>query len=563
MRRFSLFLVVFMPSLESCRTPTAMTVHVLTDVPCGAHRGATVVAAAPSEYEAAPPTGRATRCTPGPNGLFDLGRIVVTPQNDGSDRIGIRAIVGVSRDAESCTAANNFAGCIVARRLLHYLPHTELTIELVLRQECADVACGPDSTCVGRVCKGAEVDPVRCQNGCGEDVLGDRCEKPGSVECTGGKRVTCMPDRSRKIEDCGLSCSATTCSAASAVIAVGSNDEAGGGTSCALVAGDVYCWGSNLSNRAGFEGPTTVATPTRVTGLPRIVELAAGGTATQIYARDEAGGAWCWGLAASGQCGAPEAPQIVPRQMFTNGIARVATGSLHGCVITSGGDVLCTGQNGLGQLGRGTMGDKSMVPTPIDRAGWTGRAIDLACMTNTSCVLDDTRSVVCFGNNDLGQIGAGRTETALAIPTKVLLDRPARSLHAGDQSICALLADGGVACWGAGFRGIFVTTGDHQRAPFRLNALDSRDIVGLAVGMPTGHYVRTRAGAVLGWGTNGLHLGGVDNVPELTGASSIGIASSHGCAVIAGGIQCWGINTTSQLGDGSTGHKTPAPVTWK
>lgn len=560
MRRLSLFFVL---AIDACRTPTAMTVHVLSDVPCAAQRGVTVVAAAPGEYETAAATGRATRCIPVGNGLFDMGRIVVSPHDDGSDRIGIRAIVGVSRDAESCTAASNFAGCIVARRLLHYLPHTELTIELVLRQECADVACGPNTTCVGRICKGAEVDPVRCEHGCGENVLDDRCKTPGAVECTGGKRVTCLPDRSRKSEDCGLSCSATTCTAASAVVAVGSNDEAGGGTSCALVGGDVYCWGSNVFDRAGVEGPATVPTPTRVVGMPRIVEVAAGGTALQVYARDEAGSVWCWGAASAGQCGAPEVPQTVPRRMIDGGVARIATGSVFGCVITTRGDVLCTGNNGLGQLGRGTMGDKSTTPLPIDRAGWSGQAVDLACMTNSCCLLDDRGSVACWGNNDQGQVGAGSTEPALLVPTRVRLDRNARSLRAGDQSICALLDDASVACWGAAYRGIFIDAKDAQRAPLRLSALDGREVVSLATGMPAGHYATTKSGAVLGWGTDGLHIGTVENVPELTGATSIGIATAHGCAVIAGGIQCWGANDTGQLGDGSMGHKSPSPVTWK
>jgi alpha-tubulin suppressor-like RCC1 family protein len=566
MTRLSLLFVLL---IDACRTPTAMTVHVLSDVPCAAQRGVTVVAAGPGEYESAPPTGQATRCEPVGNGLYDMGRIVVTPKDDGSDRIGIRAVVGVSRDAEACTTANNFAGCIVSRRLLHYVPHTELTIRLVLRQECEGIACGPDTTCVGRVCKGAAIEPTRCENGCGEEVLSDRCDTPGKVECTGGKRVTCLPNRTRKVEDCGLSCSATTCLAASNVIAVGSNDEMGGGTSCALVAGDVYCWGSNLLQRAGVTAVSTVSTPTKLTGMPRIVEVAAGGTAVQIYARDDAGGVWCWGEADSGQCGAPEVLQTTPRRVVDDmgmpltGITRVATGSLYGCVINAAGDVLCTGQNGLGQLGRGTMGDKSMIPRAIDRSLWKGRATELACMTNTCCVLDDKGSVACFGNNDAGQVGAGKTDPVVAIPTPVTLERPVRALRAGDQNICALLDDGGVACWGAPNRSIFIDTNEPQRSPRRLRAFDGKEVIALATGMPRGHYAITKSGTVLGWGTDGLHVGAPDGVPSLTGATSIGIASAHGCAVIAGGLQCWGLNTTGQLGDSSAGHPTPTPVTWK
>lgn len=549
--------------IDACRTPTAMTVRVVSDVPCAAQRGAIVTAAGPSEYEGAAPTGRATRCSPIGGGLFDMGTIVLSPADDGSDRIGVRAVLGVARDAELCTAANNYAGCIVARRVLYYLPHTELTVELILRQECADVPCGPNTTCVGRVCRGAEIDPVRCESGCGEDVLSDRCDTPGSVECTGGKRVTCRADRTRNVESCGLSCSATTCVAASQVIAAGANEEGGGGTTCALVGGEVYCWGSNVRNRAGVASVASVPAPTRLPGLPRIVELAAGGTATQIYARDETGGLWCWGVAESGQCGAPEQPETVPRKMIDGGVARIATGSVFGCVITNAGDVQCAGSNGAGQLGRGAVGGKSATMQPIDRAGWSGRAVDISCMTNTCCLLDDAGAVACFGNNDQGQVGAGRTEAFVPLPTRVALDRRARALRGGDHTMCALLDDSGVACWGAPYRRVFIDNGDPQRTPLRLNALDSKEVVALATGMPRGHYAMTRSGMVLGWGTDGVQIGGVDNVPSLMGATSIGIASAHGCAIIAGGVQCWGDNNTGQLGDGSTGHPAPAPITWK
>jgi alpha-tubulin suppressor-like RCC1 family protein len=310
-------------------------------------------------------------------------------------------------------------------------------------------------------------------------------------------------------------------------------------------------------------------TPTKLPGLPKIVELSAPASATQMYARDESGAVWCWGLASSGQCGAPEVPQTVPRQVLDDkaapltGIKRVRPGSVFGCVINSADDVLCTGENGLGQLGRGTMGDKSALPLPIDRAGWSGRAVDLECMTNSCCLIDDKGSVACWGNNDLGQVGAGRTEKQVLVPAKVPLTRAARTLHGGDHTMCALLDDGGIECWGAAFRNVFPGVSEVQRSPIRLTALDGKDVIDLSIGTPKGHYARIKNGSVLGWGTDGLHVGTPDNVPSLTGATVIASAADHGCAIIAGGIQCWGANATGQLGDGSMGHPAPAPVTWK
>lgn len=552
-----------------CRTPTAMTVHVTSDVPCSAQKGVTVIAASPDEYETAPASSRSTHCTALGGGLYDMGTLVVSPHADGEDRIGIRAVLGVARDPESCSADQAFKGCIVARRLLHYLPHDELTVEIVLRQECQDVACGPDSTCVDRVCHGAEVDPSACTGSCDQTALADRCTPPGKVECTAGKRSTCQSDGSRKVEDCGISCSATTCVGASQVVAVGATSDTGG-TSCALVSGEVRCWGSNSVQRAGADAATSsLAAPTKVSGLPEIVQIAAAGTAEHVVARDATGAIWCWGLAERGQCGAPEVSSTGPRLIVdgtmavVRDVAQVVTGSVTTCYRTNAGAVFCMGENGKGVLGPGTTADHSAAPVPLPATGWSGRAVDLACSTNTCCLLDDAGQVACWGNDDSGQVGDGTTAPLRSAPTHVPLDPRAKSLHAGDQTFCAVLQDGGVACWGANYRNVYIDPMANQPSPLRLHALDGKNVAWLSIGMPRGHYARLSTGEVLGWGTDGLNVGAIALVPSLQGASAISIAAQQGCAIVAGTIECWGTNGTGELGDGSSGHPDPQPVPWK
>jgi hypothetical protein len=62
-------------------------------------------------------------------------------------------------DGESpCTSADGYAGCIVARRLLRFVPHTSLTLPINLTADCVGVKCDPASTCFDGKCFKATID---------------------------------------------------------------------------------------------------------------------------------------------------------------------------------------------------------------------------------------------------------------------------------------------------------------------------------------------------------------------------------------------------------------------
>ena len=42
----------------------------------------------------------------------------------------------------------------------------------------------------------------------------------------------------------------------------------------------------------------------------------------------------------------------------------------------------------------------------------------------------------------------------------------------------------------------------------------------------------------------------------LTGATQVAVGSQHSCAVVNGGVQCWGNNSNGQLGNGATSDST-------
>ena len=102
------------------------------------------------------------------------------------------------------------------------------------------------------------------------------------------------------------------------------------------------------------------------------------------------------------------------------------------------------------------------------------------------------------------------------------------------------------------------------------------NVSGLANGVAAiaagyGHTcARTSGGGVKCWGSNswgqlGNGSGSDSDVPVdvsglASGASSIGVGSDHGCAVVGGGrVLCWGSNQYGQLGNDANAD-SPVPV---
>ena len=93
----------------------------------------------------------------------------------------------------------------------------------------------------------------------------------------------------------------------------------------------------------------------------------------------------------------------------------------------------------------------------------------------------------------------------------VLPDHVASQIAAGEETTCALIPDGGLACWGANTGGLL----DGTSAPQLWSPSDITGLAGSVVDMST--------------------------------------AGGGACAVLDGGaLMCWGINAQGEVGDGTT-----------
>jgi alpha-tubulin suppressor-like RCC1 family protein len=161
-----------------------------------------------------------------------------------------------------------------------------------------------------------------------------------------------------------------------------------------------------------------------------------------------------------------------------------------------------------------------------------------------SCALDSHGSVVCWGDNRVGQLGTGSivgpddcSDPNLVHPACAKTPVAVSSLTgvsyitAGNAHTCALLVDGTVKCWGANNYGQ------------------------LGIGTTTGP-----ATCYMGEACSPTPV----SVPNLAGVIAISAGASHTCAVLSdGSVRCWGWNIYGQLGDGTTQDSaTPVAVNW-
>ncbi|MEM9071528.1 MAG: hypothetical protein AAGE52_23680 [Myxococcota bacterium] len=269
----------------------------------------------------------------------------------------------------------------------------------------------------------------------------------GMLFCAGDNRAGELGDGSTEKRSELVEASLSPVSAVST-----GGDLLGLGHTCAISAGEVFCWGGNFSGELG--NGTTVGSPTPVSTGFVGAELVAAGFDFSC-AVNAAGELWCWGGGAPSPANGMNVPtqvpvtsrpvslslsnipalgtvgcfvdvmqrafcwtragsltQVVSADRFTS----VAVGSEHFCFLRADSTVTCFGRNREGQLGIGSNQESSPIGmNVVTESGPLTRVVALAAGARHSCASTDTGEMWCWGANLEGQLGAnGRTPSNVA-----------------------------------------------------------------------------------------------------------------------------------------------------
>jgi Alpha-tubulin suppressor and related RCC1 domain-containing proteins len=320
--------------------------------------------------------------------------------------------------------------------------------------------------------------------------------------------------------------------------------------SCALSDdGKMYCWGINSDGQLGNDTTTnlTPAVPIQVGGaLAGKVVTDIGGTFNTSCAIAESK-IYCWGNNSKGTTGVgltsgdTDVPTLVtatnlPVNYVATELSTSGSRSRTMCAIVNT-KAYCWGDNDSGAVGDGTTTDRTMPTKVVDTGVLSGKTVteisaegyvgDENASDGTDipgphvCVIANG-ALYCWGENSDGQLGdntsADKFTPVAVIASGVLAGKTIQDVKLGIYHTCAL-ASGGVYCWG---RDNYGQVGDGGTG-----AQASKDV-------PI--QVTQEAG-------------------KLTASNviAIGAGANRGCAVVTDGRTfCWGLNSSGQIGDGTT-----------
>jgi alpha-tubulin suppressor-like RCC1 family protein len=200
----------------------------------------------------------------------------------------------------------------------------------------------------------------------------------------------------------------------------------------------------------------------------------------------------------------------------------IAMGPSHFCAIKKAPrDLYCWGGNQYGQIGNGKSGEKSTLPTKIP-----GLKLPyiVSVAEGYTCAGDD-EGVKCWGGVNL----TGACENAcvggqgVTKPTKIAGIGKVRSLSAGPFFVCGVESSGRLMCWGKNLKNV-------------------------------------KSDFDFGFNQTGGNSPQAVAIPGATNVSTVKVNYGHACYLTTdGSLFCWGNNSQLQLGLGESKTHSPRP----
>ncbi|MCY1018616.1 MopE-related protein [Pyxidicoccus sp. MSG2] len=250
----------------------------------------------------------------------------------------------------------------------------------------------------------------------------------------------------------------------------------------------------------------------------------------------------------------------------------VAAGAYHSLFLKKDGEVWTWGQNVAGQLGTGST--SSTPQSQPSKVNGLPAIKAIAAGIAHSVALDVSGNVWVWGQNANGQAGLGIAGGTVLVPTKVAALSSIQAITANGNFSLALGTDGRLWAWGQNASGQVGTgaTSASVATPTVVQGLPTLQTMAAGVNHALALDVN---GKVWGWGlnTSGQVGTGSTSATVLTPTQATGlprakaVAAGVGHSLIVdeqfGNVWAWGQNTFGQVGTGSTSATpvlAPTPV---
>jgi alpha-tubulin suppressor-like RCC1 family protein len=245
----------------------------------------------------------------------------------------------------------------------------------------------------------------------------------------------------------------------------------------------------------------------------------------------------------------------------------VEAGDSHSLALKADGTVWAWGANAQGQLGDGSMTQRS---APVQVTGLSDVVALAAGMSHTLAVKRDG-SVWAWGSNSNGQLAEPTTTIRRLVPTQIAGLADVIGVAAGESHSLALKRDGTVCAWGNNSSGqIGDGTTTRRTSP---TCLMLTGVAAIAAGGSHSAALKTdgnTSGSLWTWGANargqlgdGSTTHRLEPIAILTDAIHVGLGFEHSMAILADrSLVAWGRNAEGALGDGTQverGRPTPVP----
>ncbi|MCL2798084.1 MAG: leucine-rich repeat protein, partial [Firmicutes bacterium] len=268
------------------------------------------------------------------------------------------------------------------------------------------------------------------------------------------------------------------------------------------------------------------------------VSLSVSAGSSHSLAIDGQGNLWAWGRNNSGQLGdgTAAASKSLPVQVNTSGrmnnakAVAVAAGNYHSLAIDEHGNLWAWGNNSNGQLGDGTITNRSL-SVQVNASGRMNNAkvVAIAAGNSHSLAIDEYGNLWAWGYNSFGQLGDGTAVTSKSLPVQIntsgrMNNAKVTAIAAENSHSLAIDEHGNLWAWGLNSNGqLGDGTITNRSLPVQINT-----------------------------------SGRINNAK----VTAVAAGSSHSLAVDEyGNLWAWGINSNGQLGDGTiTNRSLPVQI---